>query len=685
MRRVAEYVGRKHAALIAVGIWATLCIGVVLVGVNTLRQMDRQVENDAAANAEQVARLLLANFERTSDSIDGFLTNFGAAFSPQWTQRELFERVRNLNLPSAIVQLTVVDADGRSFVSSIDPNAERVDVSDRQHIKVHRENRVSGLYISAPVFGRISNLWTIQFTRAIRDGQGKIQAILVASYDLRDFISFYSGLNIGGKGAISLTGHDGIVRVRSAADISYGQDVSASPRFRKIVEERNGRIDGQTTIDTVTRVGFFSTSDRYPFFTLVAFDQGYLENRLTTLRSPVIASLLGFALVLTLAMGGAVWALRRQAAAAAQLHHTQRLEALGRLTGGIAHDFNNLLTIIVGSLDLLRRAKEDRRSRYIDNALLAAERAKALTQQLLAFSRSQALLPAVTDLNQLIVQMGGMLTHSLRENIAVEFDLSPELWPVRIDADQFQVALINLAVNARDAMPEGGSLRVRTQNLPATDEVCLTVGDTGIGMSPELAARVFEPFFTTKDVGKGTGLGLAQVHGFVHQSEGRLTLDSTPGLGTTVSLIFPRSHAPVDTAKADDASLPQIPAGLNVLVVDDNKEIAALATTALEEQGCRTQQAYAASEALAMLRRSRFDVLVTDIVMPGDMDGITLAKSAKATAPDLAIVLMTGYSERLERNEPFEGELMLKPFSPKDLIAALQRALHTPVKGQGTS
>jgi two-component system NtrC family sensor kinase len=643
--------------------------------------MDRQVENDAATNAEQVARLLLANFERTSDSIDGFLTNFGAAFSPQWTQRELFERVRNLNLPSAIVQLTVVDADGRSFVNSIDPNAERVDVSDRQHIKVHRENRVSGLYISAPVFGRLSNLWTIQFTRAIRDEQGKIQAILVASYDLRDFISFYGGLNIGGKGAISLTGHDGIVRVRSAADISYGQDVSASPRFRKIIEERNGRIDGQTTIDAVSRVGFFATSERYPFFTLVAFDQGYLDSRLTTLRSPVIASLLGFALVLTLAMGGAVWALRRQAAAAAQLHHTQRLEALGRLTGGIAHDFNNLLTIIVGSLDLLRRAKEDRRSRYIDNALHAAERAKALTQQLLAFSRSQALLPAVTDLNRLIVEMGSMLTHSLRENITVEFDLSPELWPVRIDADQFQVALINLAVNARDAMPDGGVLRIRTQNMPAADEVSLTVSDTGIGMGPELAARVFEPFFTTKDVGKGTGLGLAQVHGFVHQSEGRLTLDSTPGQGTTVSLIFPHSHAPIDAAKADDASLPRIPVGLNVLVVDDNREIAALATTALEEQGCRTQQAFAASEAMAMLHRGRFDVLVTDIVMPGDMDGITLAKSAKTAAPGLAIVLMTGYSERLERNEPFEGELMLKPFSPRDLIAALQRALHASSKG----
>jgi two-component system NtrC family sensor kinase len=675
LRNLAKILAEKRAALWIIYAWVILCIAIALVGVNTLRQLERQAADDAAANAERVARLLTANFERTADAIDGFLTNFASGFSPEWTRDELFERIRGLNLPSAVVQLAVVDSEGRTFVSSVGLNAERVDVSDRMHIRVHREHRVDGLYISVPIFGRLSSIWTIQFTRAVRNSEGKLQAILVASYDLRDFVSFYGGLNIGTQGVIALTGLDGIVRVRSAAEVGYGQDVSASPRFHQVVKERTGRIDGESTVDSVARVGFFTTSDRYPFYSMVAFDQAYLDRRLAPVRLPIITSLFALALVLTAAMAAAVWVVRREATAAARLYHTQRLEALGRLTGGIAHDFNNLLMIIMGSLDMLRRAKENRRARYIDNAVFAAERAKALTQQLLAFSRRQALSPTVSDLNRLVVEMGEMLTHSLRENIVLEFALDPQLWPVRVDADQLQIALINLAVNARDAMPDGGVLRIKSENISSTNEVCLTVSDTGTGMSPEVAARVFEPFFTTKEVDKGTGLGLAQVHGFVHQLGGRLTLDSTPGQGTTVSLFFSRSPEQLEDTNARVQPLPQMPAGLSVLVVDDNPDIAALATAALEEQGCTTQQAHTGAEAMKILREASFDVLLTDIVMPGAIDGIALAKTAKAAAPEMVTVLMTGYSERLESGEKIEGELLLKPFSSHDLAVALRRAM----------
>ena len=645
------------------------------MGFGALRQTKNQMADEAAANADRVARLLLANFERTSDSIDGLLKNFATGFTPQSTPSELFERLRSLNLPSEIVQLTVVSPDGRALVNNLTPETERVDVSDRMHIRVHRENRINGLYISPPVLGRISNLWTIQFTRAVRDDKGALQAILVASYDLRDFTSFYGGLKIGGHGMVALAGLDGIVRVRSAAEASYAQDLSALPRFRKILEERNGRFDDLSAVDNVARVGYFTTSDRYPFLTMVAFNQAYLDRRLAAVRLPIIASLLGLALVLTLAMIGAVWVVRREAAATARLHHTQRLEALGRLTGGIAHDFNNLLTIIMGSLDMLRRAREDRRARYIDNAVFAVDRAKALTHQLLAFSRRQTLSPAVTDLNRLTVEIGGMLTHSLRDDITVELDLDPQPWPMKVDANQFHVALINLAVNARDAMPNGGVLHIKTRNLSATEEVCLTVSDTGTGMSQDIAARVFEPFFTTKEVGKGTGLGLAQVHGFVHQSGGRLRLDMAPGTGTAVSLYFPRSRETLGAPAAENEELPSLRAGLRALVVDDNPDISALAANALEEQGFIVKQAHSATEAMSILRKRSFDVLLSDIVMPGEMDGISLARLAKAASPDLIVVLMTGYSERLEGGEVIEGELLLKPFAPRDLTAALQRAL----------
>jgi CheY-like chemotaxis protein len=194
-------------------------------------------------------------------------------------------------------------------------------------------------------------------------------------------------------------------------------------------------------------------------------------------------------------------------------------------------------------------------------------------------------------------------------------------------------------------------------------------------MSPDVAARAIEPFYTTKEVGKGTGLGLAQVHGFVYQLGGRLHLDSIPGQGSAVTLVFPRSRAPFaprgPVADADAV----LPEGLAILVVDDNEEIAALATTALEERGCVTEQAHTADEAMAILKRRTFDVLLTDIVMPGEMDGVALAKAARLTAPRLVVVLMTGYSDRLKRGETIDAELVLKPFSPQDLIAALIRAL----------
>jgi len=172
LRNLAKILAEKRAALWIIYAWVILCIAIALVGVNTLRQLERQAADDAAANAERVARLLTANFERTADAIDGFLTNFASGFSPEWTRDELFERIRGLNLPSAVVQLAVVDSEGRTFVSSVGLNAERVDVSDRMHIRVHREHRVDGLYISVPIFGRLSNIWTIQFTRAVRNSEG---------------------------------------------------------------------------------------------------------------------------------------------------------------------------------------------------------------------------------------------------------------------------------------------------------------------------------------------------------------------------------------------------------------------------------------------------------------------------------------------------------------------------------
>jgi two-component system, NtrC family, sensor kinase len=655
--------------------WAILCLGIGLIGFNVIRQIERQSTDDAVENAERISRLLLANFERTADAFDGFITNLAAEYSPQWTQEDFFRRSRVLFLPDGIVQITLVAPDGRAVANSLTPRLEPIDLSDREHIRVHLDGRAEGLYISAPVLGRISNIWTIQFTRAIRNEVGDLQAIVVASYDLSDFTSFYEGLNLGGRGVVALIGLDGIVRVRSGRDVSYGQDLTSDPRFQLILATREGRLEGAGTIDGVERVGYFTTSSRYPFYTRVAFDEDYLAARIRPLQWPIVASLAGLALVLTIAMVAAIWALRREAAAADRLHQTQRLEALGRLTGGIAHDFNNLLTIMMGNLDLLKRATPERRMRHIENAMMAAERGKSLTYQLLAFSRRQSLSPAIHDLNRLVVEMSGMLTHTLRADISIELDLAEGLRPVAIDSNQLQIALINLAANARDAMPDGGFLRISSRNIDESSEVCLTVQDGGTGMPASVIARAVEPFYTTKELGKGTGLGLAQVHGFVHQSGGRLAIESKPGAGTSVSLFFPCAEGEPDLASEALEGGRGASRGLKVLVVDDNKDIAALAASILQEQECDVRLAHDAEEALAVLDRERYDLLLTDIVMPGNMDGVALATRAREIFPDLPVILMTGYSERLRSGEAITGELILKPFTPRDLAEAMRRSL----------
>jgi len=675
LRSAPPLIGRNRIGTLVVVAWAILCLGIVLVGINAVRQIERQATDDAVENAERISRLLLANFERTSDAVDGFITNFATEFSPQWTQEDLYWRSQDLYLPDAIVQITLVDSNGRAIANSLTPRLDPLDLTDREHIRVHLDGRVEGLYISAPVLGRISNMWTIQYTRAIRNEVGDLQAIIVASYDLSDFTSFYEGLNLGGRGVIALVGLDGIVRVRSGTEVTYGQDLSGNPRFLHILSTREGRLEGDSTIDSMPRVGFFTTSERYPFYTRVAFARPYLSERIAPLQRPIIASLAGLALVLTLAMIAALWVLRREALAADRLHQTQRLEALGKLTGGIAHDFNNLLTIVIGNLDLLRRAAPERRKRHIDNAMMAAERGKSLTHQLLAFSRRQALIPADHDLNRLVVEMSGMLTHTLRNDISIELDLAEDLWPVVIDSNQLQIALINLAANARDAMPDGGILRITTRNARAKEEVLLTVQDQGTGMPASVIARAVEPFYTTKELGKGTGLGLAQVHGFVHQSGGRLLIESRLGEGASISLVLPRAEGEPDIAVEANPGVEAAPRGLNVLVVDDNADLAALAASILEEQECNVRLAHDAEEALAILDRERFDVLLSDIVMPGKMDGVALARRAKEILPDLPVILMTGYSERLRSGEPISGELILKPFTPRDLADAMRRTI----------
>jgi PAS domain S-box-containing protein len=367
--------------------------------------------------------------------------------------------------------------------------------------------------------------------------------------------------------------------------------------------------------------------------------------------------------------------------ARAALQQAQRLQALGELTGGIAHDFNNLLTVIRGSAELLQRPalSDEKRDRYVASIIETSDRATALTNQLLAFGRRQALKPEVLQLNLRLDAFAEMVQRTFGSLYEVALDLAPNLWPVEVDVTQLETALLNAAINARDAMPDGGRLILRTRNLTESEEVSIEVEDNGEGMPSEIAERAFEPFFTTKPVGKGTGLGLSQIHGFAAQTGGRAEIESRPGEGTRLSIILRRSAKPVDQADtAESLHLPH--ADLRVLLVEDNDQVRQFAESLLAELHCAVVSAPSGEDALALLKTERFDLLFSDVVMPG-MSGVELANRVRADYPDLPVLLASGYSEEVVRGGAANFQMVPKPYG----LASLSQAIAEVVPRQAAA
>ena len=382
-------------------------------------------------------------------------------------------------------------------------------------------------------------------------------------------------------------------------------------------------------------------------------------------------------------------ALAERDQAEAQLARAQKLEAVGQLTGGVAHDFNNLLTVIIGALDLIQRHPADaaRRERMIEAAQGAARRGERLTQQLLAFSRRQALKPERVRVDDLLAESEPLLRRAVGEAVTLAFVQGAAGAVTRIDPSQFEAAVMNLVVNARDATPPGGGIRLETRRLtltqgeaedaPAGDYVCLSVHDTGEGMTPETVARAFEPFFTTKEPGRGTGLGLSQVYGFARQSGGTVTVDSAPGKGATV-----RIYLPLEAVEAADlpAAAAPTPArrgpSRRVLLVEDDASVGEMVEAMLADLGHEVVRAEAAAPALAILARpDRIDLMVTDLIMPGGMNGVALAHAAVALRPGLPVILTSGYTgETLGAAEQAPWPLLSKPY-PAETLAAIIEAV----------
>ena len=405
---------------------------------------------------------------------------------------------------------------------------------------------------------------------------------------------------------------------------------------------------------------------------------------------------------MTYATGRDVTAEKEQALALqqaeAQLRQAQKMEAVGQLTGGIAHDFNNLLTGVIGSLDLMQRrlarGETDRIAHYATMAMASANRAAALTHRLLAFSRRQPLDPRPVDANRLVLGMEELLRRSIGEAVTLDIVAAGDLWRSLCDPHQLESAILNLAINARDAMPDGGVLTIETCNAHLDDAyalrdrevrpghyVCVCVTDTGMGMSPETIARAFEPFFTTKPIGQGTGLGLSMIYGFARQSEGYVRIYSEEGRGTTIRLYLPRHHGPADDAgDAAPVSVNAPPArsGETVLVVEDEAAVRTLVVDVLHDLGYRVVQAADGPSGLERLQSDlHIDLLVTDIGLPG-LNGRQIADAARARRPDLKVLFMTGYAENATIANGFLEpgmQMITKPFAMDALVARVRATI----------
>jgi signal transduction histidine kinase len=484
--------------------------------------------------------------------------------------------------------------------------------------------------------------------------------------------------------------------------------LSPTSRFRHQIAERPeaGSYDSASDIDGVNRLFAYRKLSEYPVYAII----GLNRSAIIAGWSRLVGSHLMFGLPATLCLVLlAIIALRRSVAAdraaaavraevnrrevaEASLRQVQKMEVVGQLTGGVAHDFNNLLTAIGGNLDLILRRSDDSGwvRRLAEAALQATQRGERITQQLLVFSRRQVLRPETLNLNRVLVEFEALMTHAVSEKIDLQLQLDAALDPSRIDRAQFEAALLNLMVNARDALPNGGRVVIETRNVlldqAYADQnpdarpgayVLVSVSDNGVGIDPSILPHVFEPFFTTKDVGRGSGLGLSQVYGFAEQSGGHVKIYSEVGIGTTVKLYLPKaSERLIAGEKQQLIPLRSANGGETVLVVEDDEAVLAMAIESVTDLGYRVLVAHDSQEALAIVKGSeRIDILFSDIVMPGGVNGAQLAVEARRLRPDIKVLLTSGYTAAALSNEhglPKELPILSKPYRRDELAAQLR-------------
>jgi signal transduction histidine kinase len=612
--------------------------------------------------------------------------------------------------------LWLTDATGRARASSLAFPVPALDVSDREYF-IEQKRRDAGIFVSVPYERRTGEkTWAFGVSRRRSAAADRFDGTVHVAINTEYFTRFWREV-ASSKGVpyvVPIIREDGELLVRYPNAIGQRLRLAPTAPFMQAIarEPGSGLYTAESRIDGIERVNAYEKIGEYPLYISYSIET-------EAVLGPWRRSLAFYGAIVLLAWTGLVattWQVlqqtKREAAALArlreevtrreateeQLRQAQKMEAVGRLTGGIAHDFNNLLTIIVGSLDMLGRriADADARARgLIDNAMEGANRAANLTQRLLAFSRRQPLDPKPIDANKLVTAMSELLRRSLGELVSIETVLAGGLWPTFADPNQLENAILNLAVNAKDAMAEGGRLTIETSNAHLDEAyasghddvrpgqyVLIAVSDTGAGMPPNVAARAFEPFYTTKESGKGTGLGLSQVYGFVKQSGGHVKIYSELGQGTAVKIYLPRYTGDFIVSGASDQDRDARNAGRNetILVVEDEDAVRSVTVEALGELGYRVLEADGGAAALRILDANPdVALLLSDVVMP-DVNGAKLAAEALSRRPDLKIVFMTGYTRNaVVHNGVLDPgtQLISKPFTQEQLAAKLREVLES--------
>jgi two-component system, NtrC family, sensor kinase len=598
--------------------------------------------------------------------------------------------------------ILLVGRDGRPLTaSSLQSVPADAMFNDRDYFQAQVEHD-AGTYVSDMRSPRLPGIGSDFFdlSRRLESPDGSFNGVIAVAVRPSYFEDFYALIGQTPGGFFALVRSDGAYLARYPVPTDRARRLSPASMLRTAIGHGldHGLYTVNSEIDGIPRRIGFRKLPGFPAYALAGVNSAAIRHEwLSNMGVHLIFGIPATVLILTV-----LWvALRRtrrlyeeaerREAAEGALRQAQRLEAIGQLTGGVAHDFNNLLMIVSGSVHRLRRdVSDEKQTRLLDAITNATQRGESLTRQLLAFSRRQTLQPSVIDLAEQLPEIKDMLSRSLRGDIEIRVGIPKHSCLVKVDPNELELALLNLAFNARDAMPSGGTLTITAKPIVlrgnaseeglSGDFVAIRIADTGQGIPPDVLPRVFEPFFTTKDVGKGTGLGLSQVYGFARQSGGAATITSTLQRGTVITLFLPRTwEVPAQSREPSAASRAPRPAG-TVLLVEDNTEVVEVARAYFEQLGYSVREAVSAQAGLDLIEREdNIDLVFSDILMPGGMNGLDLAEDLRRRFPEIVVLLTTGYSSSAQEAVRQGFEVLQKPYD----LPALERALRAARKAAG--